>query len=195
LAELCRYVDVMHETGFPGILDYLVRLEAKSPTHQLWQQAEVHARAWVREYRRWRDVFHIWRAARELGCVITGRLIGLAAHVLDLPSFFPSSAPVLAFLPSDEAVSSLGSEYIRTMARPGGEALLAAFVRAHLAERYPPEVSASPRITIRMLNGVEHLWRHESGDTRIGRRAVGPPRRLGRTSSYQLGQLIEGFRH
>lgn len=170
--------------------EHLVRLEAKPPTPDLWQKTEERARIWVREYQRWRDVFHIWRAARDVGCITAARLVGLAAHVLDVASLFASSAPPVVFLPSEAAFARFGRERLYGMVLPGGETRLTGFLRAHFAQANTAPSTADPSAEFRTLDGKDRTLTRSSGGPRLDGIALSEPARSGRSVVYGLDGIL-----
>jgi hypothetical protein len=114
--------------------DSLVRLEACEPNLAHWKEVESKARQWVREYKGWRDIFHLWHAARSGGCIISSRLLGVGIQLFSETELLSFDGPVTAFFPSDEAIEGKSVEWLHRMVLPGGENLLLNFLLRHITD-------------------------------------------------------------
>jgi len=143
----------------------LVRLEAKETTSHRWDQVIGEARQWVSDYYCWRDVYHVWAASRARGCRRAGELIGLAAHVLDMPRLVPCDGPLTVFIPSDRAIEALEPGRLAGYVALGCEARLQQLIMQHITKGRQQTPPVGRKATVVSLGGRPVvLERNDAGE-------------------------------
>jgi hypothetical protein len=161
--------------------DFLVRLEACEPNSAHWEEVESKARQWVQEYKGWRNIFHLWRAARSAGCINSSRLLGVAIQLFTPSELLSFDGPVTAFFPSDQAIDGKPVGWLHSMVLPGGENLLLNFLLRHITYSPTcPDGDKTVEVPLKMRDGSVRMLEHKSYQYSIDGYHI--------SNSYRVGQ-------